>query len=87
MKPIWVRALRLIFSQVYITRPCLQFYRPPKIPNFFIFEISYFSFFSVQANNWSVKLENRKSEMRNFKKEKILEILGGLQNCSQGLVI
>ena len=25
LKPIWVRALRLMLSQVYITRPCLPF--------------------------------------------------------------
>ena len=65
MKPIWVRALRLIFSQVYITRPCLQFCRPPKISlknSFWKFRISYFRFssFTVQILAWTGKIWNTK---------------------------
>ena len=37
LKPNMVGALELIFSQVYITRPCLQFYRPPKFSRIFCF--------------------------------------------------
>ena len=79
LKPIWVRALSQIFSQIYITRPCLQFCRHPKIPRIFSFlKFRVFQIFSVQANIWPVKLANRKSEMRNSQKQKILENLGGL---------
>ena len=87
MKPIWVRALKLIFSQVYITRLCLQFYRPPKFSRFFCFwefRISDFRFasFTGQILAWTEKIWNTI-----FFKEKNLGILGGLQNCRQGLVI
>ena len=34
---IWVRALRLIFSQVYITRPSLSFFRPPNFSRILCF--------------------------------------------------
>ena len=37
LKPNMVGALELIFSQVYITRPWLQFCRPPKISRIFCF--------------------------------------------------
>ena len=65
MKPIWVRALRLIFSQVYITRPCLQFYRPPKFSRIFCFwefRISDFRFasFTGQICAWTEKNWNTK---------------------------
>ena len=65
MKPIWVRALRLIFSQVYITRPCLQFYRPPNFSRFFCFwefRISDFRFasFTGQILAWTEKIWNTK---------------------------
>ena len=65
MKPIWVRALRLIFSQVYITRPCLQFYRPPKFSKkncFWEFRISDFRFasFTGQILAWTEKNWNTK---------------------------
>ena len=45
---IWIRALRLIFSQIYITRHCLSFFRPPnysRILCFWEFCISGFSVF------------------------------------------
>ena len=72
LKPIWVRALRLIFGQIYITRP-------PQIHFFIkIFLNLVFQIFPVQANIWKVKHENRKSEMRNYKNKQIQENLGGL---------
>ena len=43
-----------------------------------MFENFVFQKFSVQANIWKVKIENRKSEMRNSQKHKILEKLRGL---------
>ena len=69
MKPIWVRALRLIFSQVYITRPCLQFYRPPKFSRIFCFwefRISDFRFasFTGQILAWTEKIWNTKFSKR-----------------------
>ena len=87
LKPIWVRALSQIFSQVYITRPWLQFCRPPKISkkfSFFNFAFQIFGFQVLPAKYWP---EPKKSEIRNFQKEKNPRILGGLQNCRQGLVI
>ena len=69
MKPIWVRALRLIFSQVYITRPCLQFYRPPKFSRIFCFwefRVSDFRFasFTGQILAWTEKIWNTKFSKR-----------------------
>ena len=34
---IWIRALRLIFSQIYITRHCLSFFRPPSFSRILCF--------------------------------------------------
>ena len=69
IKPIWVRALKLIFSQVYITRPCLQFYRPPKFSRIFCFwefRISDFRFasFTGQILAWTEKIWNTKFSKR-----------------------
>ena len=87
LKPNMVGALELIFSQVYITRPWLQICRPPKISrifSFFNFAFQIFGFQVLPAKYW---LEPKKSEIRNLENEKILGLLGGLQNCGQGLVI
>ena len=75
LKPIWVIALSQIFSQIYITRPCLQFCRPPKIPRFFSvwkFSISDFSGSGqdLAGKTWKPKIWNTKfckwKKSRNF---------------------
>ena len=50
MKPNIVRAMELIFSQSYVTRPCLWFFKPPRslrILRFCKFRISDFRFLII----------------------------------------
>ena len=58
---IWIRALRLIFSQIYITRPSPSFFRPPSFSRILCFWEFRISENFGQANIWKVKTENRKS--------------------------
>ena len=69
LKPNMVGALELIFSQVYITRPWLQFCRPPEISRIFSFlkfRISDFRFasFTGQILAWTEKIWNTKFSKR-----------------------
>ena len=65
---IWIRALRLIFSQIYITRHCLSFFRPPEFSRILCFWEFRISENFGQANIWKVKTENRKSWNTKFSK-------------------
>ena len=65
---IWIRALRLIFSQIYITRHCLSFFRPPNCSRILCFWEFRISENFGQANIWKVKTENRKSWNTKFSK-------------------
>ena len=55
--------------------------------NFMFLRISYFRIFGFQFLPSRYWPEPKISEIRNSQKHKILEKLGGLQNCREGLVI